>query len=193
MNRPTIISVEPSNNSTDVPLDIQVKAHFSQGIGHWPLDPSTVNTSTAYIQIINGDIINSVVSVVNNYTITIVPNEPLPQDTRMEVFLVGDEDPDSEESTGITDIEGNSLAGIYVWTFSTEVTEEEAEPDPSEPEEPDPAEEPAQVFIITKTKPKDKAVNVSNDTRVIEIELSNDVDPTSIIGTNIYVLKKTNL
>ena len=193
MNRPTIISVEPSNNSTDVSLGVQVRAHFSQGVGHWPLDPNTVDTSTAYIKIINGDIIDSVVSVVNNYTITITPNEPLPQDTRMEVFLVGDTDPDNGEPEGITDIEGNSLAGIYVWTFTTEITEEAPEPDPSEPEEPDPAEDPTQAFVVTKTKPRDKAVNISTDTKVIEVEFSNDIDPTSVIGTNIYVLRKTNL
>ena len=101
---PTVISTIPANLATDVPLNQAVAATFSKAM----LD-TTINTTT--FTLFQGTTpIPGVVSyvAVGNKAI-FIPTSNLAASTLYTATI----------TTGVTDLAGNHLVSIYVWTFTT--------------------------------------------------------------------------
>jgi len=93
------------HSSTLIPIDKLVTISFSESI-----NAQTVNTSTAYINNPSGEPIPAQLTVVNNQ-ISIIPNEFLLPDERYTIVI----------TTGVKDIRGRSLEGVFFYTFPTEL------------------------------------------------------------------------
>ncbi|MEP7197082.1 MAG: Ig-like domain-containing protein [Saprospiraceae bacterium] len=99
---PFVISTDPENNATDVPLNKIITATFSV-----PMDPTTVNNTHFIIR--NGvNTINGTVSL-NGAIATFTPASPLSANTIYTGTI----------SSFVKDLAGTNLAQDYIWVFST--------------------------------------------------------------------------
>jgi hypothetical protein len=99
---PTVISTDPANAATFVPLDKKIAATFSE-----PMDPSTINTTTFILK--QG--VNIIVGKVTYTDTTAIfsPLVPLAPNTTYTATI----------TTGVKDLAGNALVINYVWSFTT--------------------------------------------------------------------------
>jgi hypothetical protein len=99
---PTVISTDPTNNATGVPLNKTVTVAFSE-----PMDPLTFTAATFTLSqgltVINGTISYSGTNA------SFVPTVPLEANT---VYT-------GTVTTGVTNVAGVPMAYNYVWTFTT--------------------------------------------------------------------------
>jgi hypothetical protein len=102
---PTVIDINPPNGATNVATSSSVKAIFSESI-----QSDTVSTSTFVLRNGANHVIPGVVSTNSNNTIaTFSPSSLLSPSTLYIVKI----------TTGIKDKNGNSLAGVKQWSFTT--------------------------------------------------------------------------
>ena len=99
---PTVISTDPTNGATNVPLNRIISATFSEA-----MDPATI-TNTTFLLMQGATAIAGSVSY-SGTTAFFVPTVPLLVNTPYTATI----------TTGAKDVAGNSLAANYVWTFST--------------------------------------------------------------------------
>ncbi|MEO6190807.1 MAG: Ig-like domain-containing protein, partial [Saprospiraceae bacterium] len=99
---PFIISTDPANNETNVPLSKIITATFSV-----PMDPSTINSATFRIKqgvnTINGTV------TLNGAIASFAPTSPLNPNTNYTATI----------SALVKDLSGTNLAQDYTWVFST--------------------------------------------------------------------------
>lgn len=98
---PTVSSVSPANGSTEVAVNSNFGAAFSEAI-----NPSSINTSTFRVD--NG-VTGTVSYIEANHTAVFVPSAPLATDTTYTATL----------TTGIQDAVGLPMAADYTWSIST--------------------------------------------------------------------------
>ena len=98
---PTVISTDPSDLASGIPLTATVSAVFDE-----PILAATLTETSFYID-------NGVTGTINydepNNTATFIPNERLACNTMHTVTL----------TTGVTDLAGNGLASDVNWSFTT--------------------------------------------------------------------------
>ncbi|HSY77067.1 MAG TPA: Ig-like domain-containing protein [Bacteroidia bacterium] len=99
---PTVISTDPANTETFVPLDKKIAATFSE-----PMDPSTINTTTFILKQGTNTVLGKV-----TYTDTTAIFSPL-------VSLAPNTTYTATITTGVKDLAGNALVVNYVWSFTT--------------------------------------------------------------------------
>ena len=100
---PNIVSVYPSDNSTDVIVSSDITVYFSEAI-----EPSSVNSST--VQLLNGINIVPTTFSVDSDKLTITPTDDLNQDTEYTILI----------TTGVTDLSGTGLVSSGAYVFKTE-------------------------------------------------------------------------
>ncbi|HEX7342719.1 MAG TPA: Ig-like domain-containing protein, partial [bacterium] len=99
---PTVISTVPANDATDVSLNGNIIARFSE-----VMDPLTITTTTMTLQ--QGA--TSISGTVTYIGVTAIFN-PASQLTASTVYT-------ATITTGVSDLAGNAMADDYVWTFTT--------------------------------------------------------------------------
>jgi hypothetical protein len=99
---PTVISTDPLNLATNVPLDKNISATFSVA-----MNPATINSST-FILMDGTTLIPGVISY-SGTTATLNPTNNLELGKTYTATI----------TTGVANVVGTSLASNYVWTFST--------------------------------------------------------------------------
>ena len=99
---PVVISTDPANNATNVPLNKMVTATFNM-----PMNPSTINTTT--FKLMQGT--TAIVGVVtySNNTASFTPNSPLASNSLFTATI----------TTGAKNSIGTALAANYNWSFTT--------------------------------------------------------------------------
>ncbi len=100
--RPTVISTDPVNNATGVPLNKFVTAFFSEA-----MDPLTMNSLTFTLKQGNTPVSGAVSYAGTGGTF--VPESDLEPNTTYTATI----------TTGARDLAGNALASDYVWQFTT--------------------------------------------------------------------------
>lgn len=101
---PTVISTDPLNLATNVPLNQAVTATFSKAM----LD-TTINTTTFTLFQGTTQVLGVVSYVAGSDTAIFTPNSNLTASTLYTATI----------TTGVTDLAGNHLVSNYVWTFTT--------------------------------------------------------------------------
>jgi hypothetical protein len=99
---PLVISTDPANNASNVPLNQVVAATFNVN-----MDALTLNTST-YTVSTGGNPVSGAVSY-SGKTVSFTPNSNLLSDATYTAKI----------TTGAKDASGNAMANNYTWTFST--------------------------------------------------------------------------
>ncbi len=99
---PVVISTDPANNATGVPLNKTVTATFNM-----PMNPLTINTTTFTLKQ-GATAIAGIVTYSGN-TASFTPTAPLTLNTLYTATI----------TTGAKNTVGTSLAANYVWTFTT--------------------------------------------------------------------------
>src|SRR4029077_10425071 len=77
-----VVSVNPANNSTGVPVNSSVVLSFNKAV-----DATTVSTNSIPVQVNGVDVAGSY--AVNGATVSFTPVSPLPGNTQVRVFTVG--------------------------------------------------------------------------------------------------------
>ena len=105
---PTVTSVTPANNGTQVPLSSVLTATFSE-----PMTASTINTTTFLVKdSSNNPVAGNVTYDAPSATATFTPSAGLvPSNTYTATLKSG--------ASGVTDFNGNPLAADFSWSFST--------------------------------------------------------------------------
>jgi len=100
---PTVITTDPANNATNVPLNKTITATFSM-----PMDPLTLNNFTFIVN--QGT--NSVAGTITyaGSMVSFTPTAPLTSNTIYTVTI----------TNGAKNLDGTPLASNYVWKFTTE-------------------------------------------------------------------------
>ncbi len=101
---PTVISTNPVNLATNVPLNQAIAAIFSKA-----MNPATISTTTFTLAQGTTPIAGAVTYAAVGTTATFTPTINLTADTLYTATI----------TTGVTDLAGNHLASNYVWTFTT--------------------------------------------------------------------------
>jgi hypothetical protein len=102
---PTISSTSPTNNATGVSRTASIKATFA-----WPMDPTTISTSTVTIKDAAGNAVAASVTFnTSTRVLTLTPSVSLAASTNYTVTL----DKSIEALTGM------QLGTSYSWTFKT--------------------------------------------------------------------------
>jgi hypothetical protein len=101
---PTVISTDPSNLATGVPLNQAITATFSKA-----MNPATISQTTFTLMQGTTPITGAVTYAAVGTTATFTPTISLTADTLYTATI----------TTGVTDLAGNHLASNYVWTFTT--------------------------------------------------------------------------
>lgn len=102
---PTVVSINPSNGATNVPINQSVNATFSE-----PMDPATISTANYTLTGPGGiSVIGTVSYDVNSRIATFAPQADLAANTSFTVRI----------TTGVEDLAGNALASDFVWSFTT--------------------------------------------------------------------------
>jgi hypothetical protein len=102
---PTVTSVTPPNGPTPVcPNTALITATFSK-----PMNPVTINTSTFTLTINGASVPGQVTYVAATNIATFTPSGSLAPSTTFTATI----------TTGAADTFGNTLAAIFVWTFTT--------------------------------------------------------------------------
>ncbi|KAA9042248.1 DUF3494 domain-containing protein [Ginsengibacter hankyongi] len=99
---PTVTSTDPVNNATNVALDKNIAATFSEA-----MDPLTLNASTFILK--QGANTVSGTLAYSGTTVTFSPSVNLASSTVYTATV----------TTGAKDLAGNSLVSNYVWSFTT--------------------------------------------------------------------------
>lgn len=102
---PTVSSVTPTANSTNVDRYTDITATFSKS-----LDPSTVSSSTVVVFADTTQIYGTATYTGGILTITFDPTNPLLYSSVVKCKL----------TTGLKDLSGNALATDYIWYFTVE-------------------------------------------------------------------------
>lgn len=111
---PTVISTDPANGATDVPLNKMISANFST-----VMDPATINTSTFLLKQGATAVPGSV--TYSGTTATFIPTNPLTANTVYTATI----------TTGAKDASGNALANNYTWSFTTTILPTVTSTDPA--------------------------------------------------------------
>lgn len=98
---PTVISVSPANDRTNVAVNTAIIAVFSE-----PMTSSTINTSTF---ILSGSITGTVTYNASTNTATFTSASNLLQGTTYTAAI----------TTSVKDANGNAMASDYTWSFTT--------------------------------------------------------------------------
>jgi hypothetical protein len=101
---PTVISTNPLNLATGVPLNQLVAATFSK-----PMNPATISGTTFTLAQGATPISGAVTYAAVGNTATFTPTINLTANTLYTATI----------TTGVTDVAGNHLVANYVWTFTT--------------------------------------------------------------------------
>ena len=101
---PTVISTDPLNLATGVPLNQQITATFSEA-----MKDTTINTTTFTLFQGTTPIPGIVGYIAGSSTAIFVPSSNLTADTVYTATI----------TTGVSDLAGNFLVNAYVWTFTT--------------------------------------------------------------------------
>jgi WD40 repeat protein len=113
---PTVTQVTPANESTNVSINADVTATFSEAI-----DSSTVNSSSFILEA-GGEDVEAIVSYEGeSRRARLTPASPLAEETTYTATVNGGNE-------GIKDLTGNALEEDFSWTFTTGAA------DPDEPE-----------------------------------------------------------
>ena len=101
-NSPVVISTDPANNASNVPLNKIITASFST-----TMDATSINNTTFLLK----EGTNNITGVVSyaGTTASFTPTSPLIIDAIYTATI----------TTGAKDLLGNTIANNYVWTFST--------------------------------------------------------------------------
>jgi hypothetical protein len=107
---PTIISVTPTDESTNVAVAINPAVSFSEDL----LDSSVTSTTIKLVKVSNSqEITANRTHSSDGKTITITPESSLEYSTEYRLDITGG-------STGVKDVAGNALAASASYTFTTE-------------------------------------------------------------------------
>ncbi|MEO6253190.1 MAG: Ig-like domain-containing protein, partial [Ferruginibacter sp.] len=99
---PVVISTDPANNATGVPLNKTVTATFNM-----PMNPLTINTTT--FKLMQGATAVAGIVTYSGNTASFTPTAPLTLNTLYTATI----------TTGAKNTVGTSLAANYVWSFTT--------------------------------------------------------------------------
>lgn len=102
---PTVTSIDPEFNETDVPLNTDITATFSEA-----MQSSTITSSTFTLNS-NGTNISGSVTY-SGSTATFTPSQNLSPETIYTATIKGG-------TSGVKDAVGNPLSGDYIWQFKT--------------------------------------------------------------------------
>jgi len=103
MTSSTVNSTNPSNNATDVAVNTNITATFSEA-----MDVSTITTTTFLVNDGSIDIAGTV--SYSDMTATFTPTAALDYDTEYTATI----------TTGAKDLAGNALEANYTWSFATQ-------------------------------------------------------------------------
>ena len=103
---PTVISVAPPNGASSICPSTLVVATFSEA-----MNPATINATTFTLAASGTPVAGTVTYVVSSDVATFTPTSPLALNTLYTATI----------TTGAQDLNGDSLASNYVWTFTTAV------------------------------------------------------------------------
>jgi hypothetical protein len=104
---PTVTSVSPASNASNVSLTSNVLATFNE-----PISTTTINASTFALRDASGNVLPATVTYdPASYTATLDPSAPLTYTARYTATLIGG-------ASGIKDMAGDAMAGNYVWAFT---------------------------------------------------------------------------
>ncbi len=98
---PTVVAAVPAPDADAVPVDATIMAVFSEA-----LDAATV---TAGSVVLSPGVTAAVSYDPDTFTATLAPTGPLNHGVTYEARI----------TTAVTDLDGNPLAGDYIWTFTT--------------------------------------------------------------------------
>lgn len=144
---PTVISTTPANNAIGVPTNQKLAATFSEA-----MNPTTINNTTFTLTGPGGAAIAGTVTyAVTGSIATFAPAADLAPLTTYVAAI----------TTGAQDLTGSSLAGSYMWTFTTG-----AAPDTTKP-------------IVIATIPTNGATGVPIN-QAVSVTFSKAMDPTTI-------------
>jgi hypothetical protein len=103
--QPTVISTAPANGATDVPINKALTATFSEAMNSTSLD------STTFLLTVKGgaSVTGTVTYVAAGSVAKFTPDANLASDTTYTATI----------TTGATDLDGNTMAQSYVWSFTT--------------------------------------------------------------------------
>ncbi len=105
---PTVISTNPADTATGVPINKTINATFSEA-----MDPLTISTANYTVTGPGATSITGTVSYdVPSHIATFVPTIDLPPNALFTVRI----------TTGVNDLAGNALASNFVWSFTTGTT-----------------------------------------------------------------------
>ncbi len=99
---PVVVSTDPVNNATGVPLNKTVTATFNM-----PMDPLTINGTTFTLK--QGTTVIAGTVTYSNLTASFTPSGPLTMNTLYTATI----------TSGAKNTAGTTLAANYVWTFTT--------------------------------------------------------------------------
>jgi len=101
---PTVVSTNPVDSATDVPVNVSVTATFSEA-----MDAATITSSTFTLSDGGGPVSGTVTYDAGSHTATLVPGAALSNSTTYTATV----------TTGVTDIASNAMASDKVWNFTT--------------------------------------------------------------------------
>ena len=102
---PTVIATVPRNGAAGVPTNQALTATFSEA-----MNPATINSATFLVSVTGGAGVTGVVTYVPAGSVaTFTPDANLAPSTEYTATI----------TIGAQDLEGNTLASNYVWTFTT--------------------------------------------------------------------------
>ncbi|MBI5206260.1 MAG: Ig-like domain-containing protein, partial [Candidatus Firestonebacteria bacterium] len=99
---PTVLSVSPANNASNIIVNTAITAIFSKN-----MDASTITTNTFIISQ-NGNNINGTI-IYSGTTATFIPSNPLAYSMQYIATI----------TTGVKDSAGNAMENNYIWSFTT--------------------------------------------------------------------------
>jgi hypothetical protein len=102
---PTVISTDPVNNATGVPLNKKIAATFSEAMDQSTISTTTFTVTGPGITVVTG----SVTYVAANNSAIFTPTTNLAGSTLYTATI----------TTGAKDLAGNALASNHVWSFTT--------------------------------------------------------------------------
>lgn len=98
---PTVVSTNPADEATNVPVNAAIHATFSEA-----MKSSTINTNTFKL---SGGITGEVAYDKTTYTATLTPSASMKYSTRYTATI----------TPGVKDLAGNAMASSYLWEFTT--------------------------------------------------------------------------
>jgi hypothetical protein len=112
---PTVISTNPADLATDVPLNQIVSATFSKAMNAATMTAANFTLKGPGATAVSGLVAYAAISD----SITFAPTEDLAPGTQYK----------AEITTGATDLAGNALVADYIWTFTTGTSSDNTEPE----------------------------------------------------------------